>query len=121
MKALIILAHGSRREESNREIQQLSIEVTKIAGKDYKFIEYAYLELVEPTLIQAIEDVVAKGASDITIHPYFLNSGNHLKRDIPEIIRTAEGKYPESKFKISACIGMLEDMPHLILKQSKLT
>ncbi len=121
MNALIILAHGSRRHESNQEIETLAKEVKKIAGNEYDVIEYAYLEIVEPTLLQSIESVVNRGVSDITVHPYFLNSGNHVKRDIPALIDTATEKYIDCRFKISAYIGMCEDMPKLILEQARLS
>ena len=121
MNALIILAHGSRRHESNQEIETLAKEVKKIAGNEYDVIEYAYLEIVEPTLLQSIERVVNRGVSDITILPYFLNSGNHVKRDVPTIIETATERYPDCRFKISVCVGMFEGMPKLILEQARLS
>lgn len=121
MKALIILAHGSRRQESNQEIITLANEVEIVAGNEYKIIEPAYLEIVEPTLLQSIDQVVKAGITNITVLPYFLNSGNHVKRDIPAIIETATEKYPECRFKVSAFIGMFEGMPELILKQARLS
>lgn len=119
MKALIILAHGSRRQESNQEIKDLATEVNNISEKEYKLVDYAYLEVVEPTLLQSITSVIDKGASDITVMPYFLNSGNHVTRDVPAMVDDAKKQYPDCQFKISACIGMLEDMPKLILQQAK--
>ncbi len=120
MKTLIILAHGSRREESNLEIKNLTEKVRIIAGTEYDLIEYAYLELIEPSLPQAIDISVKNGSSNITVLPYFLNSGNHVKRDIPEMIKIAIEKYPDCSFKVSTCIGMVDDMPKLILEQARI-
>ena len=120
MNALIILAHGSRRHESNQEIETLAKEVKKIAGNEYDVIEYAYLEIAVPTLLQSIESVVNRGVSDITVLPYFLNSGNHVKRDIPAMIETAIDKHPACRFKVSAFIGIYEGMPKLIIEQARL-
>ena len=121
MNTLIILAHGSRREESNLEIKTLSEKVRILAGVEYDAIDYAYLEVVEPSLPQAIDDCINNGSTKITVFPYFLNSGNHVKRDIPEMIKAAEDKYPDCIFKTSTCIGMLEDMPKLILQQARIS
>ena len=121
MKSLIILAHGSRREESNLEIKTLTEKVKEIAGTEYDFIEYAYLELVEPDLPGCINNTISNGATIITVLPYFLNSGNHVKRDIPAMIQTAKADYPDCKFKVSSCIGMSDVLPKLILEQAKLT
>ncbi len=120
MNTLIILAHGSRRQESNLEIKTLTEKVKQIAGDEYELIEYAYLELAEPSLLQSIDATINSGASSITILPYFLNSGNHVKRDIPVIVQTAKEKHLNCKFKVSNCVGMSKDMPELILQQSRL-
>ncbi len=120
MNALIILAHGSRRQESNQEIIELTFQVKSIANDEYDIIEYAYLELAEPALLQCIDNVISNGASSITVFPYFLNSGNHVKRDIPAMIESASSNHPDCRFDISAFIGMHKDMPKLILEQAKL-
>jgi sirohydrochlorin ferrochelatase len=115
-----ILAHGSRLQESNQEIVNLTCEVKTIAGDEYDVIEHAYLELAEPALLQCIDNVISIGASSITVFPYFLNSGNHVKLDIPAMIETASANYPDCRFELSAFIGMHKDMPKLILEQAKL-
>ena len=119
MKALIIIAHGSRRQEANNEIVNLTNSVEKIAGNEYGLVAHAFLELAKPTLLQSIENVINQGATDITIMPYFLNSGNHVTRDIPKILETAQKKYPDCTLRMAAYIGMIEEMPELILSQSK--
>lgn len=119
MNALIILAHGSRRRESNKEIAEMADSVAAIADGAYDNISYAYLEVVEPTLLQAIDKVIHDDMSRVTVMPYFLNSGNHVTRDIPAMIKQAEAKYPTCSFVLSPCIGMHESMPKLILEQAK--
>ena len=116
MKALIILAHGSRRHDSNQEIHSLTNEVRNNTDHNFQFVEYAFLELTEPKLLTVINNLVKKGADEITVLPYFLNSGNHVKKDIPEIIDSAMERYPKCKFNIISCIGMYEDMDKIILQ-----
>lgn len=120
MKALIILAHGSRRHESNQEVIILTDETRRKAKGQYRLVEYAFLELAKPQLQYAIENVIYKGATDITVLPYFLNSGNHVKQDVPTIIDAAMEKYPDCKFTITPCIGMYKGMADLILKSTRI-
>lgn len=120
MNALIILAHGSRRKESNLEIKKLAEKVKTLAESDYSVVDYAYLEIAEPNLLYCIDKTVEKGMTEITVLPYFLNSGVHVERDIPAIIETATEKHPDCKFKVSSCIGMSEEMPAMILERAKL-
>lgn len=118
MRTLILLAHGSRRHESNQEVITLTDEVRNKAKDIYESVEYAFLELAEPELLYAIENSVKQGATEITVLPYFLNSGNHVKQDIPAIIDTAMEKYPHCKFNVTVCIGMYEGMAELILNHA---
>ncbi len=120
MNALIILAHGSRRQESNEEIVVLTRDVKNYSSDEYDIIEYAYLELAEPNLLQCIDNIIIDGASSITIFPYFLNSGNHVTRDIPAIIETATARHPDCQFDVSTFIGNHKDMPKLILELASL-
>ena len=119
MKALIILAHGSRRKESNLEVATLTEKVERLSTDKYKLVACAFLELAEPSLMQAIDSAVDQGMSRITVLPYFLNSGNHVTQDIPEIIEAARKKHPGCDFTVTRCIGMDTNMPELILKHSE--
>ncbi len=118
MNALIILAHGSRRQESNQEIIALAQRVKMHANNQFKIVEHAYLEIANPDLLQCIDKTIKDGAIDITVLPYFLNSGNHVIRDIPEIVETAKHQHTNCEFRISAFIGMHAGMPELVLKQA---
>ena len=121
MNALIVLAHGSRRLEANQEIVDLAHQVKTLEKNEYAIVEHAYLEIAEPTLLQCIDIVIMKGVSNITVLPYFLNSGNHVKRDIPAMIETAIQAYPDCQFHVSSFIGMYTEMPELVLKQARLS
>ena len=119
MKALIILAHGSHKQESNQEIENLTNDVRALIKKEFDIVDYAFLEIAKPSLINSIENVVSKNISEITIFPYFLNSGVHIKNDIPNIVKNARSKHPECKFIILRPIGAYKEMPKIILKQLK--
>ncbi|AEH06629.1 cobalamin (vitamin B12) biosynthesis CbiX protein [Methanothermococcus okinawensis IH1] len=49
------------------------------------------MEFNEPTIPQAINKVIEKGAKKIIVVPVFLAHGNHTKRDIPKILGIYEG------------------------------
>ncbi len=119
MKALIILAHGSRRKESNEEVKNLTIHIETLIQKEFEIVGHAFLEAAKPSLANSIENMVSNNASEITIFPYFLNSGVHIKDDIPDIVKQARIKYPKCKFKLSSPIGAYKKMPEIILKQLK--
>ena len=51
MKALLVVAHGSRREQSNTEIKELAQRIAAQAGQDFDLVECAFLELADPCLL----------------------------------------------------------------------
>lgn len=115
MKALVIIAHGSRRAESNEEVANLAEQVRQRAEQHYAIVEHAFLELAEPALPDVIESLIEHGSDEIVILPYFLNSGNHVREDIPTLLSNARHDHPACEFKLAQPIGMYAGMPELIL------
>lgn len=102
-KAVVLLGHGSKREEANNVLKDLS----KMLEEDEENISvyYSFLQFTTPTLDNAIDKVASNSIDEVTIIPVFLYPGVHLKEDIPEKINELKGKYPEISFKISDPIG----------------
>lgn len=103
MNALLIVAHGSRRKESNEEVNSLADKVRKRFNKKYPIIRSAFLELADPLIPDGLQQCIDDGASTIDVLPYFLNSGRHVTEDIPTIV---------NKFKEGTSID-IDIKPHL--------
>ena len=58
MQALLIVAHGSRRVESNEEIRALAAQVAQQSVQTYSIVGSAFLELAEPSIPAAWHDVL---------------------------------------------------------------
>ena len=50
MHALLLIAHGSRREASNQEVRELAARLERIAGDRFGRVIPAFLELAEPDI-----------------------------------------------------------------------
>ena len=114
MKALLLIAHGSRRKASNEEVMELGNVMTKQFGEEYPIVETAFLELADPLIPDAIDTCVNKHATDIHIVPYFLAAGRHVANDIPSEVETARSKYPGVNMTLYPHIGGSSMMPTLI-------
>ncbi len=102
--ALILVDHGSRRQESNRMFEDF---VTSFRDdSDYTIVEAAHMELAEPTIGDAYDRCVAAGATTIVVCPYFLLPGRHWDRDIPALTAEAAQRHPGTRFLVSAPIGL---------------
>ena len=115
MKYLLLVAHGSRREESNTEIAELAGRIAAIAGNDFDAVRHAYLELAEPSIPAGIDACIADGATDITVMPYFLAAGRHVQEDIPAIVSAKQAEYPTHQIRTAPYLGTATELPKLLL------
>lgn len=113
MDGVIILAHGSRRQESDIILDSLAKKVTKIAGSQP--IVTAFLQFSERSLDKAVESLVKDGVKRITVVPMFLFDGVHVTEDIPEALAAMEAQYPEIAIRMSRHLGDDDRIAHIIL------
>mmetsp|Transcript_6283 Transcript_6283/g.10420 ORF Transcript_6283/g.10420 Transcript_6283/m.10420 type:complete len:105 (-) Transcript_6283:57-371(-) len=69
-------------------------------------IETAHMEIAPPSIPEAIEKCISKGAKSIVIAPYFLSKGRHVQIDIPEIVEDARASYPDLPIRLAEPLGM---------------
>ena len=117
MKALLIIAHGSRSKEANDEVRRLAESIDEESGPAFDRVDHAFLEIASPQFDTAIADLSAAGTTEIKVFPYFLAGGTHVADDIPRVVRVAKRAYPDIDFEILPYFGALEGISSLILKQ----
>jgi sirohydrochlorin ferrochelatase len=105
MKALLIIAHGSRRKQSNEEVVAIAERLKQHCSEQYKIIHAGFLELADTLIPEGIKKCVDDGATSIIVLPYFLNSGRHVIEDIPQIVNETKPYYPDIEIKIAAHLG----------------
>jgi sirohydrochlorin cobaltochelatase len=114
-ESIVLLGHGSRRSEANNILKSIvKIIKPKFLGIN---IEYAFLELAEPNIRDIIEKLAANRYDSIYVIPYFLYSGNHVSRDIPEILGEYREKYPDIKLKLGDYLGIDERLAELVTER----
>lgn len=101
---IILVDHGSRREEANDLLQAVAAQFAQTS--DFDIVEPAHMELAEPTLAAAFDRCVARGARQVLIHPYFLAPGRHSTEDIPALAAAAAAKHPGVSYAITRPLGL---------------
>lgn len=101
---IIIVDHGSRRSESNDMLERFVAQYAE--GSHYAIVEPAHMELATPSIRDAFERCVARGAKRVVVAPYFLLPGKHWDEDIPALTAEAAAKHPEVPFLVAAPIGL---------------
>jgi len=115
MKALLLIAHGSRRKESNDEVFLLVEKLKMNCAEQYNIVEGCFLEIAAPLMPIGIKNCIDAGATSITILPYFLNSGNHVVEDIPNIVNQIKPLHPDVEIKIAEHIGASDALTDLLM------
>lgn len=103
MDGVLILAHGSKRHETEKILDSLTSKVKKKTGSE--LVYPAYLQFSEQNLEVGIDYLVKKGACTIKVVPMFLFDGVHVTKDIPEEINNLKSKYPDVKIMMSKHLG----------------
>jgi sirohydrochlorin ferrochelatase len=105
---LVVVDHGSRRQEANRSHEQF---VRAWPGRGgVCTVQAAHMELAEPSLATAFDACVAAGATTVVIAPYFLGPGQHWDSDIPALAAAAAVRHPGVRYLVAAPLG-----PHPLL------
>jgi len=101
---VIIVDHGSRRGESNQLLLQVVDLFRQSTG--LPLVAAAHMELAEPSIAQAFDSVVARGAAFVVVHPYFLAPGRHWRADIPRLVAAAAQTHPGVRYLVTAPLGL---------------
>jgi len=118
MKYLLIVAHGSRRTESNDEVRELTQRIKAQSGSEFSDVRCAFLELAEPLIPDGVIDCINNGATEVVVLPYFLSAGRHVVTDIPTEVAKAQQQYPEIKITIIPYLGSIDAMPSLMAQHA---
>ena len=102
-QAIVLFSHGSRDPLWRAPVDAVASRIARLAPD--RPVLCAYLELCAPTLQQAVGQVVAEGASQITIVPMFLGTGKHARGDLPLLVGELRAAYPGVGFHIQSAIG----------------
>ncbi len=118
-KALLIMAHGSRSETANDEFRVLVNTVAESgpgAGQEYVAVLPCFLELANPSLIEAIQQLEHQPVKTVQLYPLFFNKGKHVGRDIPAQVEDARQRFPDLSIELLEYFGSARGLTSLILQ-----
>lgn len=117
MKGILIVDHGSRKNEANDMLVCMSNLLQTMAGPEV-VVRYAHMEIADPGVGAGLADCVAGGATDITVFPYMLSPGRHSTADIPRMVSDAARSFPQVTFSVTPAFGVHEKLAELILERA---
>lgn len=114
MKAFLILAHGSRKTQSNEEVIALAERFAAHNSDNYSLVRAGFMELAKPDIPEIMDEVLEMGATELVILPYFLAAGAHVVEDIPEIVHDCLKDRQDVNYRVLPHIGGADGMIDLI-------
>ncbi|MDP3227476.1 MAG: CbiX/SirB N-terminal domain-containing protein [Acidovorax sp.] len=101
--AIILFSHGSRDPLWRAPVEAVA---ARIASRDAtRPVVCAFLELCAPSLPDATTDIVAQGATQVTVVPMFLGTGKHAREDLPLLVQELRAAHPSVQFHVQTAIG----------------
>jgi len=103
VRGIIFFAHGSR-DPLWRQPIEAAAAVLKSQHPE-ALCACAYLELTEPDLPTACQNLVAQGCTHLTVLPMFLGTGRHARHDLPQLVAQLTQTYPLVEFQTALPVG----------------
>ena len=101
--AVVLFGHGARdarwREPFDRLATLWKAQHPKV------LVELAFLELMQPSLEEAISSLGTSGATEVVVVPVFFGQGGHLRNDFPVLLTACQNKFPGIKLSATPAVG----------------
>lgn len=111
--AILVIAHGSRVAAANADLERLAALIAE--RRPGEIVEHAFLELAEPTIPQAFDACVARGASEVRLLPWFLSAGAHVTQDLERYRRQFQEQQPSIICRLCPPLGLHPLMIDILL------
>ncbi|VVE69530.1 cobalamin biosynthesis protein CbiX [Pandoraea captiosa] len=100
---VVLFAHGSRDPRWAEPFERLRDKV--VAQRPDAIVCLAFLELMTPSLADAVAALVSQGCDDVSVVPVFLGQGGHVRRDLPVLADACRSAHPGITLRLSAAVG----------------
>ena len=100
---IILISHGSKLNSGNDGLFKVADMLR--AMNRWDVVEAAFLQLAEPGFPEVVKQTVGSGVDRIVVVPLLLFKGNHVFKDIPEMLEDEKTKYPQVEFIYANNIG----------------
>lgn len=103
MRGIVFFAHGSRDPLWRAPIEAVAQALQRQHAN--ALCTCAYLELNDPDLAAACQQLITAGCTQITVLPMFLGTGRHARNDLPLLVQSLRARHPAVQFAIATAVG----------------
>jgi len=111
-ECVVLLAHGSKDPRWRVPFEHILRVAQGEAGEER--VRLAYMEFIEPTLMDVARTCVGQGICRIRVFPLFLAMGAHLATDIPRQTDEVREQFPQLAVEVLTALGEDSRMTRLM-------
>ncbi|MER3415581.1 MAG: cobalamin biosynthesis protein CbiX [Gemmataceae bacterium] len=115
-RALLLIAHGSRRQEANADLYYFADEIRRRGAFD--IVECSFLEMAQPDVLTGVCACLRQGAGQVILLPFFLSPGKHVCEDLQRLCQDLARHHPERSFVLAAPLGRDPLLVDVILRRA---
>ena len=102
-KAIVLFGHGARDVRWREPFDRLACLWR--AQYPNTPVELAFLEVMQPSLEDAIATQVSAGTKEVVVVPIFFGQGGHLRNDFPVLLNACQQRFPEVTLSATSAVG----------------
>jgi sirohydrochlorin cobaltochelatase len=103
MEGLVLFAHGARDPRWREPFERLALKAR--AARPDVAVSLAFLELMDPSLDAAVDDLAHQGCIAIRVVPVFLGQGGHVREDLPAAVERVQARHPGISITLREAVG----------------
>jgi sirohydrochlorin cobaltochelatase len=120
-RAVILFGHGSRDPAWRQPMDAVARRI--VARQPDTPVACAFLELQEPSLLAAADQLAARGVRSVRVLPMFLGVGRHAREDLPELVRQVRARHAGLEVVVAEPVGehpeLLDLLADLALREPR--
>ena len=114
--AIVLFAHGSRDPLWRAPIDAVAAEIQRMAPDTV--VRCAFLELMAPSLSEAVSALVQEGHRSVRVMPLFLGMGRHAREDLPLLVSQLRQSHPDLLVQLLPAAGEMPELTRCLARLS---
>lgn len=103
MKGILLFGHGARNPAWALPFERIRQII--LATDATTLVEPGFLELMRPTFVESIDNLVSQGATEIVVVPIFVAGGGHVNKDLPPLAAEAMTRHTGLIVRLAPPVG----------------
>lgn len=111
---VVLFAHGARDPDWARPLERIAQALARL--RPGCTVRLAFLELMRPSLEEAVAQLAAEGVRRVTVVPAFLGQGGHVRHDLPRLLEATRAAHRSLRIDVHPAIGEQDEVTAAIAR-----